>query len=74
MKISEVSNNIKGLRFRKKLSQQQLADLVGCTRQTIISLEQNRYSPSFVLVAKIAYVFEVSVSDTINIDFEKPLD
>ncbi len=70
MRIESVKNNIKGLRFQKSLSQQQLADKVGCTRQTIISLEKNKYSPSYLLVAKIAAVFDLNTQDIISISLK----
>ena len=70
MTIKTVTNTIKDLRFKhNQMSQQQLADLVGCTRQTIIALEQNHYSPSFVLVSKIAKIFDVAIDDVIKVDF-----
>ena len=72
MKVKEVTNNIRDLRYNTdNMSQQQLSELVGCSRQTINSLEKNRYSPSFVLVKKIAIVFNVSINDVIEIEFEK---
>jgi len=40
------------------MTQQELADRVGCTRQTIIALEQGRYVPSLALAFRIARVFE----------------
>ncbi|HHU23756.1 MAG TPA: helix-turn-helix domain-containing protein [Acholeplasmataceae bacterium] len=53
MIIEQVSNRIKNLRFQKNnMSQQELADLVGCSRQTINALENNRYSPSYILEKK----------------------
>ena len=45
------------------MSQQELADLVGVSRQTIIQLERNRYNPSMLLVYSIAKVFEVTIED-----------
>lgn len=71
MKIKQVSNTIKDYRYQHQISQETLANLVGCTRQTIIALEQNKYSPSFVLVAKIASVFNIPVQDVIQITFEE---
>jgi len=72
MKVKEVTNNIRDLRYNTdNMSQQQLSELVGCSRQTINALEKNRYSPSFVLVKKIAIVFNVSINDVIEIEFEK---
>ena len=45
------------------MSQQKLASLVGCTRQTIIALEQEKYSPSLELAFKIAEVFEANLEE-----------
>lgn len=71
MKIKKVTNNIKELRFEKNnMSQQLLADLVGCSRQTINVLEKNKYSPSFVLIKKIAKVFNVDVEEVIQVELE----
>lgn len=46
-------------RATKRMSQQELADLVGVSRQTIIQLERNRYNPSMLLAYNIAKVFDV---------------
>lgn len=48
---------------RKKWSQQELADKVGVSRQTISSVEANRYSPSLVLAFEIAYSFGKDIQD-----------
>lgn len=56
-------NNIRVLRAQKGLSQNDLAKLVGVTRQTIISLEKNRYNPSLKLAYKISNVFHVNVEE-----------
>lgn len=70
MELNSVTNNIRLLRLKHgELSQQKLAELVGCTRQTIIALEKNKYSPSLVLTAKIAYVFNVSIEEVIKLEF-----
>ena len=70
MKISKVTNDIKRLRLMScGMSQQKLADLVGCTRQTIIALEQNKYSPSYLLVAKVASVFKIKTNEVISVEF-----
>ena len=63
-----VFNKIRKLRFdNNEMSQQQLADKVGCTRQTIISLEQNKYLPSLLLAAKIANEFNVKIEEVFKI-------
>ncbi len=70
MENIKISNNIRKLRFLcDEMSQKRLADLVGCTRQTIIALEQDKYSPSLLLAAKIAQVFKVSIEEVFQIEF-----
>ena len=59
---TQVTNTIRTLRFLKgEMTQQELADRVGVTRQTIIAIEQGRYSPSLEAAFKIARVFEVGL-------------
>ena len=50
-------------RATKRMTQQELADLVGVSRQTIMQLERNRYNPSMLLAYSIAKVFGVTVED-----------
>ena len=50
-------------RATRRMSQQELADLVGVSRQTIVQLERNRYNPSLLLAYSIARVFGVTVED-----------
>lgn len=45
------------------MTQQELADLVGVSRQTIMQLERNRYNPSMLLAYAIARVFDVSIEE-----------
>ena len=47
------------------MTQQELADLVGVSRQTIMQLERNRYNPSMLLAYSIAKVFDVSIEELI---------
>ncbi len=55
MSTSRIENRIRRLRFeRGEMTQQELARRAGCTRQTIIALEQGRYVPSLVLAFRIA--------------------
>jgi len=64
MSKDKISNNIRKLRFEHgEMTQRELADQVGCTRQTIIALEQEKYVPSLGLAFEIARVFEVTVDD-----------
>lgn len=70
MKIKSIENNIRDLRYKHgNMSQQQLADKISCTRQTINAIESNKYSPSYLLVSKIANLFGVKPSDVISISF-----
>jgi len=64
MAKSKISNNIRRLRFENgQMTQQELADKAGVTRQTIIAIEGGKYSPSLTLAFKIAREFGVSVED-----------
>lgn len=50
-------------RATKRMTQQELADLVGVSRQTIMQLERNRYNPSMLQAYSIAKVFDVTIED-----------
>lgn len=58
-----MKNKIKVYRALHHLTQQQLADTVGITRQTIIAIESDKYLPSLGLAFKIARLFKVSIED-----------
>ena len=61
---TRVRNSIRTLRFHHgEMTQQELADRVGLTRQTIIAVEQGRYSPSLEAAFKIARAFGVSLAE-----------
>jgi len=65
---AEISNQIRRLRFEHgEMTQQELADRVGCTRQTIIVLEQGRYVPSLALAFRIAKVFGMLVEEVFEL-------
>ena len=62
MANNEVKNNIRRLRFDNgEMTQQQLADAAGVTRQTIIAIEAGKYAPSLTLAFRIATVFGVPI-------------
>jgi putative transcriptional regulator len=62
-----IRNNIRKLRFfRNEMTQQQLAEKVGVTRQTIIAMEQDKYSPSLELAFRIARVFETPLEEVFS--------
>jgi putative transcriptional regulator len=59
-KPTRITNSIRALRFaHAEMTQAQLAERVGVTRQTIIAIEQGRYSPSLEMAFQIARVFRV---------------
>ncbi|MBN1972008.1 MAG: helix-turn-helix transcriptional regulator [Sedimentisphaerales bacterium] len=73
MGSDRLSNNIRRLRFEHgQMTQQELADKVGVTRQTIIATESGRYAPSLPLAFKIAQTFGVSIEQVFQYDDEKP--
>lgn len=60
MKPTRVTNSIRRLRFeRDEMTQAELAERVGVTRQTVIAIEQGRYSPSLEMAFQIAHVLSV---------------
>ena len=70
-KPTRVTNRIRALRFEHdELTQAQLADAIGVTRQTVIAIEQGRYSPSLEMAFQIARVFGVGLDDV----FQYPED
>jgi len=61
---AKIKNSIRRLRFdNDEITQQELANRVGCTRQTIIALEQGKYVPSITLAFQIARAFGVTLED-----------
>jgi putative transcriptional regulator len=64
MAKADVSNRVRELRqAADEMTQQELADRCGCTRQTIIALEQERYVPSLSLALRIARTFGRNVEE-----------
>lgn len=63
-KPTKVTNAIRALRFANdEMTQAELADRIGVTRQTIIAIEQGRYSPSLEMAFQIAGVFRVPLDE-----------
>lgn len=58
-----MKNKIKQLRATHDLTQEQMADKLGVSRQTIIAIESDRYLPSLGLAFKMARLFQVSIED-----------
>ncbi len=57
-----LKNTLPVLRAARSWTQQELADRLGVSRQTIVSIEANRYNPSLILAFEIAKLFEVDIN------------
>jgi putative transcriptional regulator len=69
MSKSEMQNQVRRLRFEHgEITQQQLADRVGVTRQTIIAIEAGKYSPSLPLAFRISRTFNVPIEQVFQCD------
>lgn len=67
----EIKNNIRRLRFfANEMTQQELAEKAGASRQTIIAIEAGKYSPSLELAFKIAEAFGVTISEVFSYEKE----
>jgi putative transcriptional regulator len=66
---AEISNRIRRLRFEHdEMTQQELANHVGCSRQTIVLLEHGRYVPSLALAFRIARTFGLTVDEVFALE------
>jgi putative transcriptional regulator len=66
-----ISNNIRKLRFEHdEMTQKELADKVGVTRQTIVAIENAKYFPSLELAFRIARVFKLPLEDVFTFEDE----
>ncbi|WP_433729916.1 helix-turn-helix transcriptional regulator [Actinoplanes sp. CA-051413] len=64
VKPTQVTNSIRALRFAHgEMTQAELADRIGVTRQTLIAIEQGRYSPSLEMAFRIARVFRAPLDN-----------
>jgi putative transcriptional regulator len=63
-----IRNRIRELRAERNLTQQDLADKVGVTRQTVIAMEQDKYSPSLETAFKVALALGVSLEQCFQYD------
>jgi len=64
MENDQLKNQIRRMRFeRGEMTQQQLADKAGVTRQTILAIEAGKYSPSLTLAFKIADALQVRIEE-----------
>jgi putative transcriptional regulator len=65
--METIYNSVSQLRKQHNLSQEELAQKVDVSRQTIIALEKNNYLPSLLLALKIAKIFKVSVEELFSL-------
>jgi len=63
-----ISSNVSSLRKKKGVTQEELAEAVGVTRQTIIAIEKGSYTPSVLLALKIVQFFDERVEDVFKIE------
>lgn len=69
---NRISNNIRTLRFHQnEMTQQELADIAGVTRQTIIAIESSKYSPSLELAFRIAEAFNTKLEEVFTYNQEE---
>ena len=66
-----MKNRIRVLRAEREMTQEQLAELVGVTRNTIISIEKDKYCPSLKLGYRIARIFGVGIDDVFTYEEDK---
>lgn len=68
-----MENCIRELRKSKGLSQQDLAKLLGVTRQTIIAIEKDKYNPTLELAMKLAILLEKPVEEIFTLEIDKEI-
>lgn len=66
--MTTIKTRIKELRARHNLTQDELADMVGVTRQTVLYLEKGKYNPSLILAYKVAKALESSLNEVFVIE------
>jgi putative transcriptional regulator len=67
--MGKITNRIRRMRFdHNEMTQEELAAQAGCTRQTIIALEQGRYVPSIELAFRVARVFKVPLEEVFQFE------
>ena len=73
MAKSKIQNSIRKLRFNAgEMTQQELADKVGVSRQTIVAIEKGNYSPSLELAFRISHIFKKPLEEVFTYNFETP--
>lgn len=70
----QINNNIRTLRFlHDELTQKQLAEHLGVTRQTVIAIEKNKYPPSLELAFEIALFFDTTLDKVFTYDLDETI-
>lgn len=72
--MANIITKLKEFRKEMKISQQELAQLVGVRRETIVHLENNRYNPSLEMALKIAEIFDCHVEELFQLKKEAEND
>lgn len=65
-----IANKIHIYRAEKRLTQKQLAEAVGVSRQTVVAMEKNKYNPSLTLAFKVANALEKSITEVFTYNEE----
>lgn len=66
----KVSNRIKEIRREKQITQSEMSEILGVSRQTIVAIENDKYNPSLELTLKIARLFEMPVEEIFKLEDE----
>jgi putative transcriptional regulator len=66
--MGAIRNQVRELRAMREMTQQELADRIGVTRQTVIAIEQDKYSPSLETAFKVAMVLGVPLDQCFQYD------
>ena len=66
----DISNTVRQHRLAKDITQSQLAELLEVTRQTVLSIEKGKYTPSIGLALRLAEIFEVRVETLFQLNKE----
>ena len=74
VRLVNFGNRLKTLRIKKKLTQQQLADLLGLTKSVISAYENGLRYPAYDVLIKIARIFKVSTDYLLGVEIKREID
>lgn len=74
VRLVNFGNRLKTLRIKKKLTQQQLADLLGLTKSVISAYENGLSYPAYDVLIKIARIFKVSTDFLLGVEIKREID